>query len=72
MLVELLGRYRQVLVEQGHNIHTYTKVMICLAENIWQLVEHNTSAHKTEVHWEFKAKNARTKLKRLPSSLYPL
>jgi len=72
MLVQPLGGYREVLVEQHHNSHTYARVMAHLAEHIYPhakqitLVEDNASTHKLAALYElFPPERARSIIERL-------
>jgi hypothetical protein len=72
MIVEPLGGYRQVLVEDNHKSHTYAKVIAHVAETIYPsaklitLVEDNLSGHRLAALYEvFPPEWARSIIERL-------
>lgn len=72
MIVEPLGGYREVLVEDTHNSHTYAKVVAHIVEVIYPeaktitLIEDNLSAHKLAALYEvFPPEKARSIIERL-------
>jgi hypothetical protein len=72
MIVEPLGGYREVLIEDNHKSDTYAKVVAHIAETIYPaaklitLVEDNLSGHKLAALYEvFPPERARSIIERL-------
>ncbi len=72
MMVEPLGGFRQVLIQERNNSHTYAHTMAHLVEVIYPaakcitLIEDNSSAHKLAALYEvFPPQRARSIIKRL-------
>jgi len=72
IIVEPLGGYREVHVEDNHNSHTYAKIIRDLVENTYShadkitLVEDNLSAHKLSALYEIMpAQRAREIVKKI-------
>jgi hypothetical protein len=72
MIVEPLGGYREVLIEDNHKSHTYAKVIAHLVETIYPtaklitLVEDNLSGHRLAALYEvFAPERARSIIERL-------
>ncbi len=72
MIVEPLGGYREVLIEDNHKSHTYAKVVAHIAETIYPaaklitLIEDNLSGHKLAALYEvFPPERARSIIERL-------
>ncbi len=72
MIVEPLGGYREVLIEDNHKSHTYARVVAHIAETIYPsaklitLIEDNLSGHKLAALYEvFPPERARSIIERL-------
>ncbi len=72
MIVEPLGGYREVLIEDNHKSHTYAKVIAHLVETIYPtaklitLIEDNLSGHRLAALYEvFAPERARSIIERL-------
>ncbi len=72
MMVEPLGGYREVLIEDNHKSHTYAKVVAHIAEVIYPsaklitLIEDNLSGHRLAALYEvFPPERARSIIERL-------
>ncbi len=72
MMVEPLGGFRQVLIQERNNSHTYAHTMAHLVEVLYPaakcitLIEDNSSAHKLAALYEvFPPERARSIIKRL-------
>ncbi len=72
MIVEPLGGYREVLIEDNHKSHTYARVIAHIAEVIYPaaklitLVEDNLSGHKLAALYQvFPPERARSIIERL-------
>ena len=72
MMVEPLGGYREVLIEDNHKSHTYARVVAHLAETIYPsaklitLIEDNLSGHRLAALYEvFPPERARSIIERL-------
>ncbi len=72
MIVEPLGGYREVLIEDNHKSHTYAKVVAHIAETIYPsaklitLIEDNLSGHKLAALYQvFPPERARSIIERL-------
>ncbi len=72
MMVEPLGGYREVLIEDNHKSHTYARVIAHIAETIYPtaklitLIEDNLSGHRLAALYEvFPPQRARSIIERL-------